>query len=146
MFPIFIPPLRDRKEDIPLLVGHFINKHARQINPRIRDVSAEVMAELINYEWPGNVRELENLIERAMILSDSDIIQKVEPGGNKSGNSTQLNGLLNNFSFDEAKQVVENAFIDKALSEAGGNRTKAAKVLGISRRSLLYKLKQKEES
>ncbi len=92
------------------------------------------------------MRELENLIERAMILSDSDIIQKVEPGGNKSGNSTQLNGLLNNFSFDEAKQVVENAFIDKALSEAGGNRTKAAKVLGISRRSLLYKLKQKEES
>lgn len=146
VFPIFIPPLRERKGDIPLLVGHFISKHAHQINPRIRDVSPEVMAELTNYEWPGNVRELENIIERAMIITDSDIIQEVEPGGNKPGNSTQLNGLLNNFSFDEAKQMVENAFIDKALSDSGGNRTKAAKILGISRRSLLYKLKQKEES
>ncbi|MEQ9618570.1 MAG: sigma-54 dependent transcriptional regulator [Deltaproteobacteria bacterium] len=146
VFPIFIPPLRERKEDIPLLVGHFIDKYRRQINPRIRHVSPEAMAELTRYEWPGNVRELENIIERAMILSDSDIIQKVEPAGSRPPNSTELQGLLNNFSFDEAKQMVENAFIDRALSETGGNRTRAAKTLGISRRSLLYKLKQKEES
>ncbi len=146
VFPIHIPPLRERKEDIPVLVRHFIDKFNRQINPRIKDVTPHAMSELISYEWPGNVRELENVIERAMILSDSDLINKVDIGGYEIEGSIHLESLLNELSFDEAKQRVEKAYIEKALSETDGNRTKAAKILGISRRSLLYKLKEQGES
>lgn len=146
IFPIHIPPLRDRKEDIPLLVRHFIDKFNRQINPRVKRVTPEAMSELVNYEWFGNVRELENVIERAMILSDSEQINKVDLGGGEMKGTMQLGSLLSELSFDQAKQRVEKAYIEKALSEAGGNRTKAAKILGISRRSLLYKLKEQRET
>lgn len=146
VFPIHIPPLRERREDIPPLVRHFIGKFKRQINPRVKGVTHETMSELVNYEWFGNVRELENVIERAMILSDSERINKVDLGGDEMKGAMQLGSLLSDLSFDEAKQRVEKAYIEKALTDAGGNRTKAAKILGISRRSLLYKLKELRES
>lgn len=139
VFPIHIPPLRERKEDIPILVKHLIRKHNERLNSHIKEVVPQVMSAFLQHPWHGNVRELENVIERAMILSDSDLIDKVEMESSEveSKGSSWFDSLL----LDKAWHKVERALIEKALSESGGNHTQAAKLLGISRRALLYKLK-----
>jgi two-component system response regulator AtoC len=146
VFPVKIPPLRERKEDIPGLVAHFIAKYGRHVNRRVREATPEVIAELSTYDWPGNVRELENVVERAIILSDSEYITRIEKVTGESGPGAAIKDWIGRVSFNEAKQEIERAYIERALTETGGNRTRAAKVLGISRRSLLYKLKEHEES
>ncbi len=146
VFPVRIPPLRERKEDIPDLVAHFIAKYGRHVNRRVREATPEVIAELSSYDWPGNVRELENVVERAIILSDSEYITRIEKVTGESGPGAAIKDWIGRLSFNEAKQEIERAYIERALAETGGNRTRAAKVLGISRRSLLYKLKEHEES
>src|SRR5262249_29697286 len=75
VFPVILPPLRERKEDIPRLVRHFIQKFARRTGRRIETVPAEVMAALVGYPWPGNIRELENVVERAVILSPGSVLR-----------------------------------------------------------------------
>jgi two-component system response regulator AtoC len=146
VFPVSIPPLRDRKEDIPILVRHFIAKHNRQLKRRIIDTTPEVMSELMDYHWPGNVRELENVIERAMILSDSEYINKIDIGAFRPKRNLNPDAWTDTLTYEEARQRIEKSYIEKALSDARGNRTKAAKMLGISRRSLLYKLKDRDQS
>ncbi|GBD39919.1 Transcriptional regulatory protein ZraR [bacterium HR37] len=141
-FPIHIPPLRERKEDIPCLVEYFIKKYNEKLNRHIRGVSVEVMDKLFSYPWHGNVRELQNVIERAVILSDSDIIDTVDLGTPKEGYSKVEDPVLDSFSLEDAWHRLERVLIEKALLKARGNRTKAAELLGISRRSLLYKLKR----
>lgn len=145
VFPIAIPPLRERVEDIPQLVRHFIDKYNMELNHRIKDVTPEIMTELIHYEWPGNVRELENAIERAMILCDTEYIGNIDLGASDSKTIFNPKNWIGTIPYDEARKRIERAYIEKALQETSGNRTKAAKVLGISRRSLLYKLKEHEE-
>jgi two-component system response regulator AtoC len=98
------------------------------------------MSELHEYPWHGNVRELENIIERAMILTDSDFIHRIDLG--LRGNDLEDSALSDSLSLNEAWHRLEKAYIEKALSQTGGNRTQAAKLLGLSRRALLYKLKQ----
>lgn len=139
VFPIHIPPLRERKEDIPQLVEHLIRKHNEKLNSHIKGVIPQVMSEFLQYPWHGNVRELENVIERAMILSDSDLIDRVE----LESSETEFKGgsWFDSLLLDKAWHKLEKALIEKALSESGGNHTQAAKLLGISRRALLYKLK-----
>ena len=146
VFPVRVPPLRERKEDIPALVAYFISKYGRHVNRRVRGVAPEVISELSSYDWPGNVRELENVIERAIILSDSEYITRIDKLAGGLGPGTVIKDWMGRFSFNEARQEIERAYIERALAETGGNRTRAAKVLGISRRSLLYKLKEQEES
>jgi two-component system response regulator AtoC len=146
VFPITIPPLRERKEDIPPLVGHFIAKYNGRLKRRITGTAPEVMSELTSYDWPGNVRELENVIERAMILSDSEYINKVDLGTSQPKRSPSPESWIGTLTYDEARHRIERSYIEKALADARGNRTKAAKMLGISRRSLLYKLKEQKES
>src|SRR5258706_15381705 len=98
VFPITCPPLRDRKEDIPLLVKHFCQKHEGKIGRKITNVSPKVMDALMTYDWPGNIRELENIIERAMILSAGNTLEhgdwipaeKISSGGNGSVTKTKL--------------------------------------------------------
>jgi two-component system response regulator AtoC len=136
VFPIHIPPLRERKEDISCLVDHFISKFSAKLNPSIKGISDAVMSELLDYPWHGNVRELENVIERGVILTDSDIIERLDLGARKSEDFRQ-----DSISLGEAWQRLEKYYIKKALFEAKGNRTEAAKLLGLSRRSLHYKLK-----
>lgn len=138
--PVNIPPLRERKEDIPFLVDHFIKRHNAKLNREIEGVSPELMARLVQLPWHGNVRELENLLERAVILSDKRVIDALElPSGSTSADP----GLaVDTLDLDTAWKGLETTLIEKALEECGGNRTKAAKVLGISRRALLYKLKE----
>ena len=146
VFPISIPPLRERKDDIPPLVRHFINKYRRLLKHRIKDTTPEVMSELMKYDWPGNVRELENVVERAIILCDAEYINKVDLGTAQTGLSLIPESWIDTMTYDEARQRIERSYIYKALSDARGNRTKAAKLLGISRRSLLYKLKDHQEN
>jgi two-component system response regulator AtoC len=98
------------------------------------------MSEILEYPWPGNVRELENVIERAMILTDSEYIHRIDLGIRE--NDFRMHTLIDSLSLEEAWQRLEKAYIEKALSKTDGNRTQAAKLLGLSRRALLYKLKQ----
>jgi len=134
---INLPTLRERKEDIPLLVNHFLNKYAKENNKQIPQLEPEVMDALINYEWSGNVRELANVIERAIVLSPSGIISMkhlprriIEKTGWKLYKESSLNLL-----------EVEKSLILKALNSTGWNQTKAAQILGISRKQLRTKMK-----
>jgi len=145
VFPIHIPPLRERKDEIPLLVRHFIVKYNKYLNRSVKDVTPEVLSRLIQYEWFGNIRELENVVERAMILCDTECISKVDLNTDERKDNSKIDTWLSSLSFEEAKQKIERKYIEKALTETEGNRTKAAKILGISRRSLLYKLKEYQE-
>ncbi len=139
VLPIHIPPLRERKEDINCLVDHFIRKFRTKINPRIKGVSESVRSELLDYPWYGNVRELENVIERGVILTDSDTIQHLDLAARKDDMSEDFR--QDSISLGEAWERLEKYYIEKALAQARGNRTEAAKFLGLSRRSLHYKLK-----
>ena len=134
---INLPPLRERKEDIPLLVNHFLNKYAKENNKPIPQLEPEVMDALINYEWSGNVRELANVIERAIVLSPAGIISMkhlpkriIEKTGWTLCKESSLNLL-----------EVEKSLILRALNSTGWNQTKAAQVLGISRKQLRTKMK-----
>lgn len=143
VLPIHIPPLRERKEDITCLVDHFIRKFRTKLNPRIKGVSEAVMSELIDYPWYGNVRELENVIERGVILTDSDMVQHLDLAPRKDDISEDFH--QDSISLEEAWERLEKSYIRKALFQAKGNRTEAAKLLGLSRRSLHYKLKHHGE-
>jgi two-component system response regulator AtoC len=145
VFSIKVPPLRERTEDIPLLIEHFLDKYGCKLDKRGVRMSSEAMKAMMGYQWPGNVRELENCIERGMILCDgSEIGTNCLPGvvcGESSSNS--LSALFNDcLSIKKADEMVERELIRRALERTGGNRTHAARLLEISHRALLYKLKE----
>jgi len=138
---ITLPPLRERKEDIPLLANHFLQKFSGEHHKAISHISPEAMEILMRYDWPGNVRELENTIERAMILSPHPIIlpedlpQKIlgsEPAGTSPYSEKSL-----------SLKEVEKRHILKVLQETHGNKKKAAEILGIDR-TTLYRILDKE--
>jgi two-component system response regulator AtoC len=135
-----VPALRERREDIPLLVDHFIAHFRDSLGKPIRSVSEEALQRLIRYSWPGNVRELENVIERAAILAVADSIGLQELPGNviDAPSDTGVVGL----SLRHARRACEADMIRRALTATEGNRTHAAKLLEISHRALLYKLKE----
>lgn len=141
---ITVPPLRERVEDIPLLIDHFIETHCQRLNIPVPAVSQEVLSFFLSYNWPGNVRELENSIEYCLVLGTSDEItlENLPPSLLKN---TQAAGSLilpqDSVSIKEQTELLERALIRKALEQTGGNRTKAAKLLEISHRALLYKIK-----
>lgn len=144
-----LPPLRERTDEIPSLVKHFITKHAKRLGIRTRGFTDEALATLKNYEWRGNIRELENCVERAMVLSKEPIIglDQLPPSIRKENAQVVTGGpqnylALDTFSIKEKTKELEKALISKALEHTRGNRTKAAKVLEISHRALLYKLKE----
>lgn len=144
VLPIKIPPLKDRKEDIPLLVDHFIHKYSRELNHPIEGITQEALNCLLNYGWNGNVRELENVIERAIVLTDSNLIQvenlPVEIQSPKEESRVSLHN--DEFSIKKASRYLETDLIKKALQKTNGNHTHAAKLLEISHRALLYKIKE----
>lgn len=144
VLPIEIPPLRNRKKDIPLLIDFFLNKFNRKLNKSIRGIAEDAVNFLVNYKWPGNVRELENLMERLVAIEDSSWISAeklpVEVIFETDHASGQENML--EFSLKKAKEQLERQFIKKALREATGNRSKAAKILGLHRNTLFLKMEQ----
>jgi DNA-binding NtrC family response regulator len=144
IIPIIIPPLRERKEDIPLLVDHFIHKVNEREERHIKGISQEALSMLISYHWPGNVRELENIVERTVTLTDQEIITDKHLSPHiKNGGKTGLikNGILNGkMTFPEAGEQFEKSIILDALEKTNYVQTRAAAVLGISRRILKYKM------
>ena len=144
-----VPPLRERREDIPLLVDHFVSSFRQQLGKNVRRVSDEALEQLVAYRWPGNVRELENLIERAVILSDGDTIEAsalpsvvIAAKNAADGPDDIIADDDEDFCLKRARQRFEAKFIRRALATTGGNRTHAAKLLDVSHRTLLYKLKE----
>ncbi|OGW49404.1 MAG: Fis family transcriptional regulator [Nitrospirae bacterium RBG_19FT_COMBO_42_15] len=142
VIPIYLPPLRERKDDIPLLIDYFINK--KSIDGRKRKFSQEAMDIMLNYHWPGNIRELENVIERVITLTPDNIIKIVDLPQNIT-NETKA-GLMKDdilsgrLSLEEAISSFEKEIILTALEKTNYVQTQAANLLGISRRILKYKM------
>jgi two-component system response regulator AtoC len=145
---IHMPPLRDRKEDIPSLVEHFLAKHRYSATAQPAAISEEAIRRLMEYNWPGNVRELENVIERAVVLSRGQIITSRELpfGDHEAGEGEEGDGEPDAKSdssfFKKSVAQFEKDLIMKALRDANGNRSKAAEMLGIYRRLLYAKIKE----
>ncbi|MCX5702889.1 MAG: sigma-54 dependent transcriptional regulator [Candidatus Omnitrophica bacterium] len=141
---IEVPPLRERKEDIPLLIGDFIKKHSKHTSKKIESVSKETLSVLMDYNWPGNIRELENVIERATILSKGPIVTPEDlPDflNNSKAREEQPNGN-GGLNLKDALKNPEKDLIVKALESVSWNRNEAASSLGINR-TTLYKKMQK---
>ena len=140
---IEVPPLRERKEDIPLLVEHFIAKYNKRLNLRIKGVGPETLQRFMDYSWPGNVRELENVIERCMALAEGDELLpgNLPPELLRAALSDEP-ALEEGFSIKKNSIVLEKRLIEKALAETAGNKTKAASLLEISLPTLFYKIKE----
>jgi len=141
---IDIPPLRERREDIPLLVNHFIKHYNQKYHLKVKSISSSALNPLLEYDWQGNIRELENAVERAVILSEGNCIQrsalppdirKSEIGEEKEVNSDQ-------YSIKKMHRIMEEQLIRKTLVKTRGNRTQAAKLLEISHPALLSKMKE----
>jgi len=145
VFPVHLPPLRERREDIPLLVSHFVNKYNQILGKKVVGVHAKAIEALLDYRWSGNVRELENVIERALVLADGTEIEKenlpVEIQGLQEPVHPSL-GIEEEFSIKKASRNMEISLIQKALKKTRGNHTHASRLLEISHRALLYKIKE----
>jgi two-component system response regulator AtoC len=145
---IHSPPLRDRREDIPLLIDHFLARNNARLGTAIRGLDTEARRLLYEYSWPGNVRELENTIERAMVLAEgeqivaSDLSERIR----EARDPVQLQLASGELSVKKTMRIIEELLIRRALQKTKGNRTRAAEVLEISHRALLYKIKDYEIS
>lgn len=142
--PINVPPLRERKEDIPFLAMHFARKLSTELGSVARDISPAAMDRLVAHPWPGNVRELENTIERSLVLSSSEILQPADvrieaPRHSAALPATQQVPLLPE---GETLEHWEQMMIREALRRANGNKSQAARLLGLTRNALRYRLSQ----
>jgi two-component system response regulator AtoC len=139
-----VPPLRERARDIPLLVDHFLAHHARSLARPVHGIADDALERLVSYPWPGNVRELENVIERAVMVTNGERITQgdlpvdvlVPPKHLRSDSASSA------LAMRPARKSLEGDLIRRALRATGGNRTHAAQLLEISHRALLYKLKE----
>jgi two-component system response regulator PilR (NtrC family) len=145
VIPILVPPLRDRKEDVPLLAKVFLERFSREMNKPVSRISDEAMALLVRYSWPGNVRELENVIERAVALETTgavmqerlpDTVLTPQVAGETVPDFDQ------GFSLDRHLEAIEAELLRRALAQAEGNRASAARLLGVTPRSLRYLIRK----
>ena len=136
VLPIWLPPLRERKEDIPLLLNHFLHAHAKRRGQPIKQLTQTAVNHLSAYDWPGNVRELENLVERLCTINPEETI--------RLGNLPSLTEIIPNRErspLKEATQAFEKKYIRSVLADTNGNKAEAARRLGIHRNTLLAKTK-----
>jgi two-component system response regulator AtoC len=143
VLPITIPPLRERREDIHLLIDHFLTRNNARLGTQIRGFAPDARKLLMDYAWPGNVRELENTIERAMVLAEAEILQTTDlPERIREAlDPVQVQLATGELSIKKTSAAIEEILIRRALTKTKGNRTRAAEVLEISHRALLYKIK-----
>ncbi|NLE87278.1 MAG: sigma-54-dependent Fis family transcriptional regulator [Myxococcales bacterium] len=143
VLPIWVPPLRDRREDIPLLVDHFVVRNNVRLGTDIRGLDGEARRLLYEYSWPGNVRELENTVERAMVLAEGDQITAADlpERVREARDPVKLQLSSGELSVKKTTRYIEEVLIRRALQKTKGNRTRAAELLEISHRALLYKIK-----
>jgi DNA-binding NtrC family response regulator len=141
VLPINIPPLRERKEDIPFLAQHFVKKLSKDLGSRVESISDDAIQRLADYYWPGNVRELENVIERSLVLANGPVLDAagirldLAPKPRLAAND---NFLPEGMTLDEYEQSI----IREALHRANGNKSQAARLLGLTRNALRYRLSQ----
>ncbi|HYW35006.1 MAG TPA: sigma-54 dependent transcriptional regulator [Balneolaceae bacterium] len=139
-----LPPLSERKEDVPLLAHHFVEKYSRELNRPVQGISSEAMSAFLSYDWEGNVRELENVIERAVLLGDGPFIK---PGDlPESIRSSEEETLVDSDSLDNAVQAFEKHHILSILKRTDGNKSKAARLLGIDPSTLYRKMERMDIS
>jgi two-component system response regulator AtoC len=142
--PISIPPLRERKGDIPFLAIHFVNKLSKDLGAAAKEISPAAIDRLLSHSWPGNVRELENTIERSLVLASGETLQASDirleaPRGTASSLASQQTPLLPE---GETLEHWEQMMIREALRRANGNKSQAARILGLTRNALRYRLSQ----
>jgi DNA-binding NtrC family response regulator len=148
VFPVVLPPLRDRREDVPLLAGHFLEKHARVLGRPLTAIAPEALRALAGYPWPGNVRELENAVERAVAVAQGPVVQlrdlPVDVQGRQEGGlpPEQLATLPYREAIERARDRVTRDYLVALLRELEGNVTRAADRAGMARESLHRLLKR----
>jgi Nif-specific regulatory protein len=140
VFTIFVPPLRERKADLLLLVDHFLEKFSREHRKSIKRISTPAIDMLMSYHWPGNVRELENTLERAVLMCDGQVIHghHLPP----SLQTAEASGTVTRVSLSDAVAGFEKDLIQDALKTTRGNRAKAARLLDTTERVLNYKVRK----
>jgi DNA-binding NtrC family response regulator len=142
-----LPPLRERVEDIPLLAEHFLKKYGPELKKRFEGLTPSALDALLDYPWPGNVRELENVVYEAMVYAEGPVVDaplfpaRILARGRRAAAEEPPPGRTLREAAQSASENTEKALIEKALREAGGNRTEAARRLGVSRRTLFNKMK-----
>ncbi len=139
-----LPPLRERKEDIPHLCGHFLSMLNTKMGLDIEGISPKAMGILLHREWKGNIRELKNCLERAVIVADGRQIHSADISGAQSTSPCEekIIEMLGTFSLKQAKKIIEKQLISRALDASNGNKSMAARMLEISYPSLLSKIKE----
>ncbi|MBI4635484.1 MAG: sigma-54-dependent Fis family transcriptional regulator [Candidatus Rokubacteria bacterium] len=146
VIPIHLPPLRERREDVPLLVAHFIQKISAEVGKAVRGVSPEALAVLEHYHWPGNIRELENVVERAIVLGSDEIlgVDALPPhlGHPREVQEMPMELPAPGLDLEAMLDRIEYRYIQMALERTGGVQTRAAELLGVSFRQFRYKLQK----
>jgi two-component system response regulator AtoC len=139
-----VPPLRQRREDVPLLVDHFIHRYNARLGTRVTGLDPQATKVVYEYNWPGNVRELENTVERAMVLADAPVLRTADlPERLREPQDPVAAELAKgDLSVKRTTRIIEEILIRRALERTKGNRTRAAELLEISHRALLYKIKE----
>jgi two-component system response regulator PilR (NtrC family) len=140
VIPIRTPSLRERREDIPLLAQHFVERFAKEMGKQVAKISEEAMRQLQGFSWPGNVRQLENVIERAVALETTEAVlpERLPDAIRTPGRPESLPAIGDGFSLDAYLLSVEARLLSEALERSRGDRSEAARLLGISPRSLRY--------
>ena len=145
VIPVHMPPLRERKEDIPLLTKHFIEKYAREFKKEVRTISSYAMELLMEHAFPGNIRELENIIERSVAMESSNIIlpeNLILSTGNDNTADLHVEIPDRGINLNEEMEKIEKIFIEKALQKTRGVKTKTAEMLGVTVDSLKYRIEK----
>ena len=139
---IDLPPLRERTEDIPILIEHFMRKFSEQIHRKLEGIEPEALDALTNYHWPGNIRELEHTIERAVLLGKEARIGLQDFPPSLVARNDHVLPLANAVAKSYTLKDLEKEYIMRVMETVGGNKTEAAKTLGVDRTTLYRKLEE----